>query len=85
MVQVIRVLGQGHLTLARHLGTIALSCFTTRGSGKEHGTNEPAPTGRVCERSKGDTHMSDHLPGSFSLASIWAEEGLHHRKDSESE
>ena len=32
-----------------------MSCFTTGGPGKEHGTNKPPPTGRVRERSKGDT------------------------------
>ena len=29
--------------------------------------------------------MLDHLPESFCLASILAEQGVHHRKDSESE
>ena len=53
-----------------------MSCFMTGGSGEEHGTNKPPPTGRVRERSKGDTTMSDQLPESFSLASILAEQGL---------
>ena len=35
--------------------TIRMSYFTTGGPGKEHGTNKPPPTGRVQERSKGDT------------------------------
>ena len=35
--------------------TICISCFTTGGPGKEHGTNKPPPTRRVWERSKGDT------------------------------
>ena len=35
--------------------TICMSCFTTRGSCKEHRTNKPPPTRRVQKRSKGDT------------------------------
>ena len=35
--------------------TICVSYFKTGGPGKEHGTNKPPPTGRVWERSKGDT------------------------------
>ena len=35
--------------------TICMCCFMTGGPGKEHGTNKPPPTGRVQERSKGDT------------------------------
>ena len=35
--------------------TICMSCFKTGGPSKEHGTNKPPPTGRVQERSKGDT------------------------------
>ena len=35
--------------------TISMSCLMTGGPGKEHGTNKPPPTGRVQERSKGDT------------------------------
>jgi len=50
------MLGEAHLlkppTLARHH---SMSGFMTRGPSKEHGTNEPLPTGRVWERSKGDT------------------------------
>ena len=34
--------------------TIRMSCFTTGGPGKEHGTNKPSPTWRVQERSKND-------------------------------
>ena len=60
--------------------TICISCFMTGGPGKEHRTNKPPPIGRVQERSKGDTNMSDHLPESFSLASILAEQGVHHQE-----
>ena len=35
--------------------TICVSYFTTGSSGKEHGTNKPPPTGRIWERSKGDS------------------------------
>ena len=38
--------------------TICMSCVRNNGGkepGKEHGTNKPPPTGRVRERSKGDT------------------------------
>ena len=31
-----------------------MSCFTTGGPGKGHGTNKSPPTGRLQERSKGD-------------------------------
>ena len=63
--------------------TICISCFTTGGRGKEHRTNKPPPTGRVWERSKWDTTcpMSDHLPESFSLAFILAEQGVHHQEE----
>jgi len=49
----------------------------TGGPGKEHETNKPPPTGRVWERSKGDTTLSDHLPESFSLAFTLAKQGVH--------
>ena len=58
--------------------TICMSCFMTGGPYKEHGTNKPPPTRRVQERSKGDTMYPNHLPESFSLASILAEQGMHH-------
>ena len=35
--------------------TIYMSCFMTGDPDKEYGTNKPPPTGRVRERSKGDT------------------------------
>ena len=61
------------------IANICMSCFMTRGPGKEHVTNKPPPTWRVRERSK-KRHMSDHLPESFSLASILAEQGVHHQE-----
>ena len=52
-------LGEAHWlkppTLAGHHSNHCMSCFTTGGPGKDHGTNKPPPTGRVQERSKGDT------------------------------
>ena len=41
--------------------------FTTGGPGKEHGTNKPPPTGRVQERSKGDTTC----PTTSQNPSLW--------------
>ena len=51
----------------------------TGGPGKEHGTNKPPPTGKVQERSKGDTTglTTSQNP---SLASILAEQGMHHQE-----
>ena len=51
---------------------IAMSCFTTGGSGKEQGANEPPPTGRVWERSKGDTTC----PTTSQNPSLWHPSGL---------
>ena len=63
-----------------------MSCFKTGGPGKEHGTNEPPPTGRVWERSKGDTTC----PTTSHSPSLWHPSWLNKqaytiRKDSESE
>ena len=44
-----------------------MSCFMTGGPGKEHGTNKPPPTGRVQERSKGDTTC----PTTSQNPSLW--------------
>ena len=66
------------VTEIAHPGTIVtifMSCFTTGDPGKEHRTNRPPPTGKVQERSKGDT--TSHLP-EFSVASILAEQCVHH-------
>ena len=55
----------------------------TRGPGKEHETNKPPPTGRVLERSKGDTTC----PTTFQSPSCWHPSWLNKarttRKDSE--
>ena len=47
--------------------------------GKEYGTNEPPPTGTVWERSK-ETLCSVRFPESLWLASILAEQGVHHQE-----
>ena len=65
--------------------TSHMSCFTTGGPGKEQGTNKPPPTGRVQERSKGDTTC----PITSQNPSLWHPSWLNKvcttRKDSESE
>ena len=47
------------LTETTHPGqapvTICMGCFMTGDPDKEYRTNKPLPTGRVWERSKGDT------------------------------
>ena len=59
-----------------------MSCFTTGGPGKEHGTNKPPPTGRVQERLKSDTTC----PTTSQNPSRWHPSWLNKsRKDSESE
>ena len=53
------VLGEAHLlkppTLARHHSNHLHELFMTGDPDKEYGTNKPPPTGRVQQRSKGDT------------------------------
>ena len=61
-----------------------MSCFMTGGPAKEHKTNKPPPTGRVRERSKGDTTC----PTTSQNPSLWHPSWLNKactRKDSESE
>ena len=65
--------------------TIYVSCFTTGGPDKEHGTNKLPPTRRVPERSKGDTTC----PSTSQNPSLWYPHWLNKVcttwKDSESE
>ena len=65
--------------------TMCMSCFTTGGPAKEHGTNKPPPTGRIWERSKGDTKC----PTTSQSPSLWRPSWLNKagttRKDAESE
>ena len=62
-----------------------MSCFTTGGPGKEHGTNKPPPTGRVRESSKGDTTCptTSQNPSLWHLS--WLNKVCTTRKDSEAE
>ena len=61
-----------------------MSCLMTGGPGKEQGTNKPPPTGRVKERTKGDTtclttsqNPSFWHPSWLNKASEWlAEDNL---------
>ena len=64
------------------IATICMSCFMTGGPGKEHGPNKPPPTGRVQERSRGDTTTSQN-PSRWHPS--WLNKVCTTRKDSESE
>ena len=81
------MLGEAHWlkppTLARH--TICMSCFTTGGPGKEHGTNKPPSTGRVWERSKWDTTCLTTSQNLCQWHPSWLNKACTTRKDSESE
>ena len=65
--------------------TICMNYFNTGGPGKEHRTNKPPSTGRIQERSKGDTTC----PTTSQNASLWHPSWLNKacttRKESESE
>ena len=62
-----------------------MSCFTTGGPAKEHGTNKPPPTGRVQERSKGDTTCLTTSQNPCLWHPSWLNKACTTRKDSESE
>ena len=62
--------------------TICISCFTTGGSGKEHGTNNPPPTGRVWERSKWDTICPTTSQNPSLWHSSWLNKACTTRKNS---
>ena len=83
------LLGEAHWlklpTLARHLETICMSCFTTGGPGKEHGTNKPPPTRRVQERSKGDATCLTTSQNPSLWHPSWMNKACSTRKESESE
>ena len=57
----------------------------TGGPGKEHGTNKPPPTGRVRERSKGDTTCLTISQNPSLWHPSWLNKACTTRKDSESE
>ena len=62
-----------------------MNCFTTRGLGKEHRTNKLPPTGRVQERSKGDTTCPTTSQNPSRWHPSWLNKACTTRKDSESE
>ena len=62
-----------------------MSCFMTGGPGKKHETNKPPPTGRVQERSKGDTTCRTTSQNPSLWHPSWLNKACSTRKDSESE
>ena len=62
-----------------------MSCFRIGGPGKEHRTNKPPPTGRVRERSKGDTTCLTTSQNPSLWHPSWLNKACTTRKDSESE
>ena len=65
--------------------TICMNCFMTGGPSKEHGTNKAPPTGRVRERSKGDTTCLTTSQNRSLWHPSWLNKVYTTRKDSESE
>ena len=65
--------------------TFCLSCFRTGGPGKEHRTNKPPQTGRVQERSKGDTTCLTTSQNPSLWHPYWLDKACTPRKDSELE
>ena len=82
------MLGEAHWlkppTLARPMVTIFMS-FMTGGPGKEHGTNKPPPTGRVQERSRGETRCQTTSQNPSLWHPSWLNKACTSRKDSESD
>ena len=72
-------------SLLRHHITICVSYFTAGGPGKEHRTNKPPPTGRVQERSKGDTTCLTTSQNRSLWHPSWLNKACTTGKDSESE
>ena len=64
---------------------VRMSCFMTGGPGKEHRTNKPPPTGRVQERSKGDTTCPTTSQNPPLWHPSWLNKACTTRKDSESD
>ena len=62
-----------------------MTCFTTGGPGKEHGTDKPPPTRKVWERSKGDTTCLTTSQNPSLWHPSWLNKECTTRKDSESE
>ena len=59
--------------------------FSTGGPSKEHETNKPPPTGRVWERSKGDTTCLTTSQNTSLWHPSWLNKAGTTRKDSETE
>ena len=59
-----------------------MSCFLTGGLGKEYGINKPPPTGRVQERSKGDTTCPTTSQNPSLWHASWLNKACTTRKDS---
>ena len=72
-------------TLARHRRNHLHELFYDRKSYKEHGTNNPPPTGRVQERSKGDTTGLTTSQNPSCWHPSWLNKACTTRKDFESE
>ena len=64
---------------------MCMSCFTTGGPAKEHGTNKPPPTGSIWERSKGDTKCPTTSQNPSLWRPSWLNKARTTRKDPESE
>ena len=65
--------------------TICVSCFMTGDPDKEYRTNKSPPTGRVQERSKGDTTCPTTSQNPSLWHPSWLNKACTTRKDSESE
>ena len=61
-----------------------MSCFATKAPGKKHRTNQPPPTRRVPERSKGDTTCLTTSQNPSCWHPSWLNKACITRKDSES-
>ena len=62
-----------------------MSCFMTGDPDKEYGTNKPPPTGKVLERSKGDTTCPSTSQNPFCQHPSWLSDACATRKDPELE
>ena len=65
--------------------TICMSCFMTGDPDKEYRTNKPPPTGRVQERSRGDTACSSTSQNPSCQHPSWLSDACATRKESELE
>ena len=85
--QVVQLL-EAHWNCPPWLGTIVTICvnyFAIGSPGKEHETNKEPPTGRVWERSKGDTTCLTTSQNTSLWHPSWLNKAGTTRKDSETE